>query len=103
MSSTSAKTSHRPRLYLDTSAYLCMLLGEAGSERLSKETERAELLSNVLLVLEARRNLIRLAREAVLTPAEYETCLARVEHDTSLLVLRDLTLDLYESYLEPVT
>ena len=36
-------------------------------ERLSKETAGAELLSSVLLVLEAKRNLIRLTRESVLT------------------------------------
>ena len=54
------------RIYLDTSAYLCILLGEAGSERLSKETASAELLSSVLLVLEATRTLVRLAREGAL-------------------------------------
>lgn len=101
MSSASAKTSRRPRLYLDTSAYLCMLLGEAGSERLSDETARAELLSSVLLVLEARRNLIRLAREGALATGDYEICLGRVEQDTSLLVLRDLTLDLCQSAVLP--
>lgn len=52
-----------------------MLLGEAGSERLSDETARAELLSSVLLVLEARRTLIRFAREGALATGDYETCL----------------------------
>ena len=78
-----------------------MLLGEAGSERLSDETARAELLSSVLLVLEARRNLIRLAREGALATGDYEICLGRVEQDTSLLVLRDLTLDLCQSAVLP--
>ena len=45
----------RRRLYFDTSAYLCVLLGEEESDRLSEEAARAELLSSVLLVLEARR------------------------------------------------
>lgn len=84
---------HR-RLYLDTSAYLCILLAEQGADRLSEETEDAELLSSVLLVLEARRNLVRLAREGTLTPEQYKTCLARVEQDVERFVLRDLTLDL---------
>jgi hypothetical protein len=57
-----AAAGHR-RLYYDTSAYLCLLLGEAGAERLSADTDGAELLSSVLMVLEARRHLIRLARE----------------------------------------
>lgn len=91
---------HR-RLYLDTSAYLCILLGEEGAERLSEETAGAELLSSVLLVLEARRNLIRLAREATLTLDQYKTCMDRVEEDANVFVLRDLTLDLCESNILP--
>jgi hypothetical protein len=91
-------------LYLDTSAYLCILLGEQGWEGLSRETDGAELLSSVILILEARRNLIRLAREGALKPEQYKTCIERVEQDTSLFVLRDLTLDLCQSnHLPPVT
>ena len=92
---------HR-RLYLDTSAYLCILLAEDGWERLSEETAGAELLSSVLLVLEARRNLIRLAREGVLTPEQYQTCMGRLEEDTHVFVLRDLTLELCASNILPV-
>jgi len=91
----------RRRLYLDPSAYLCILLGEEGSPRLSKETAGAELLSSVLLVLEARRNLIRLAREGTLAAAQYKACMDRVERDVELFVLRDLTLDLCASNLVP--
>lgn len=91
----------RRRLYVDTSAYLCMLLAEDGADRLSAETAGAELLSSVLLVLETRRNLVRLAREGALTPAQYTTCLDRVGEDQTLFVLRDLTLDLCESNLLP--
>ncbi len=74
-----------------------MLLAEDGAARLSAETAGAELLSSVLLVLETRRNLVRLAREGTLTPAQYKTCLDRVDEDQELFVLRDLTLDLCES------
>lgn len=92
----------RPRrLYLDTSAYLAILLGEDGWRPLAEETDGAELLSSVLLVLEARRNLIRLAREGVLTPDQYKDCIHRVEEDTAAFVLRDLTLDLCQSHLVP--
>jgi len=91
----------RRRLYVDTSAYLCMLLAEDGSERLSAETAGAELLSSVLLVLETKRNLVRLARDGALTPAQYNTCLDRVEEDRQIFVLRDLTLDLCDSTLVP--
>jgi hypothetical protein len=78
-----------------------MLLAEDGADRLSAETAGAELLSSVLLVLETRRNLVRLAREGALTPAQYKTCLDRVDEDQQLFVLRDLTLDLCESNLLP--
>jgi predicted nucleic acid-binding protein len=89
------------RYYLDTSAYLCMLLGEEGSDRLTAETAGAELSSSVLLILEAKRTLVRLARQGHLTPDEFKVCLQRVDQDQALLVLRDLTLDLCGSNLLP--
>ena len=82
------------RVYLDTSAYLCVLLGQDGWERVSGLIDRAEILSSVLLVLESRRNLIRLARQGSITSERYQACLTRVEADTARFVLRDLTLDL---------
>jgi hypothetical protein len=88
-------------LYLDTSAYLCILLGEDGSDRLSHTTAGTELLSSVLLVLEARRNLIRLAREGSLKSAPYKVCVDRLEEDTKFFVLRDLTLDLCQAIMMP--
>jgi hypothetical protein len=93
--------SRRRRLYVDTSAYLCILLAEDGWEALSNETDGADLLSSVLLILEARRNLIRLARDGTLTPDLYKACVARVEHDTTMFVLRELTLDLCQSHPLP--
>ena len=101
MSVSASDGSRHARLYLDTSAYLCILLAEEGSERLSKETDSAELLSSVLLILESRRNLIRLAREGTLTPEQYKTCLDRLEEDVSRFVLRDLTMDLCQSNVVP--
>ncbi len=84
------------RLYLDTSAYLCILLGDAGADRLAQEATGAELCSSVLLVIESRRNLIRLARESVLTIDQYDRCMARVTSDIEHFTLRDMTLDLCE-------
>ncbi len=82
------------RFYLDTSAYLCILLGETGSESLRRELEGAELLSSVLLVLEGGRNLVRLSREGLLTAAEFRQCAGILEADVDQFMLRDLTLDL---------
>jgi predicted nucleic acid-binding protein len=93
--------ARRRRLYFDTSAYLCILLGEEDSERLSEETAGAELLSSVLLVLEVRRSLVRLTREGTLKPDQYKCCMERVADDTAAFVLRDLTLDLCDSNIMP--
>ena len=95
------KSPSRRRLYLDTSAYLCLLLAQAGWDRLARETNGAELLSSVLLVLESRRNLVRLARDGRLRPEQYKACIERVVQDAKVLVLRDLTLDLCQSSALP--
>lgn len=100
MNAAGTRRPHR-RLYLDTSAYLCVLLGQAGSEELTEETAGAEILSSVLLVLETRRNLIRLAREGGLTAEHYRVCMEQVELDTAGFILRDLTLDLCTATLVP--
>lgn len=86
-----------PRFYVDTSAYLCILLGEDGWEPLSQELAGGEMRSSVLLLLEAHRNLVRLAREGSLTPDQYAACAERLRSDRDAFVLRDLTIDLCES------
>ena len=101
MSPAAAPPTSPRRLYIDTSAYPAMLLDEDPGARLSIETSGAELFSSVLLILETRRNLVRLAREGSLTPAQYKVCLDRVDADRQLFVLRDLTLDLCDSQLWP--
>jgi len=94
-------TAEGRRVYLDTSAYLCLLLSERGSERLAKETAGAALLSSVLLVLEARRTVIRLARTGIMSTEDCQVCLERIAHDQPDFALRDLTLDLCESSVVP--
>ncbi len=91
-----------PRYYVDTSAYLCILLGEKGHGRLENEISGASLLSSVLLVLEATRNLVRLARSEYLSPGELQDALARLDADRELFALRDLTLDLCSGPAMPV-
>ncbi len=90
------------RFYVDTSAYLCILLGENGYDALRRELAGAELLSSVLLMLEARRNLVRLSRERLLTAAEFHTCTSALESDMQQFLLRNLTLDLCNCTTMPV-
>ena len=94
-------TAEGRRIYLDTSAYLCLILSEKGSDVLVKQTAGAALLSSVLLVLEARRNVIRLARTGTISAGDCQVCLERIEHDIADFALRDLTLDLCESGVMP--
>jgi hypothetical protein len=101
MTSSPEKPARPRRLYIDTSAYLCMLLGQQGSERLSRETVGAQLLSSVLLVLETKRNLVRLARSGHLEPEQYKSAIERLDVDISLFSLRDLTLSLCQSNTLP--
>jgi predicted nucleic acid-binding protein len=102
MTSEAGQKPKPRRLYLDTSAYLCLLLGEKGSEPLAKEFAGAELLSSVLLVLETRRNIVRLARDGALTADQCTACLQRMDQDAESFILRDLTLDLCRSSVMPV-
>ena len=90
------------RFYVDTSAYLCILLGEKGHEGLIHELAGAELVSSVLLALEAGRNLVRLSRDGYLTAAEFQACMTTVETDLQQFLLRDLTLDLCVNGTVPV-
>ena len=90
------------RLYLDTSAYLCILLGETGHEKLLRETTGAELLSSAILALETNRSLIRLSREGILSSADFQNCIAAFQCDMEQFLLRDLTLDLCDAMTMPV-
>jgi hypothetical protein len=82
------------RVYVDTSAYLCVLLGEEGAAAVAAQLEGANLQSSVLLVLEARRNLVRLVRNGQLATSKLNDLLDRVRVDAELFTLRDLTADL---------
>jgi hypothetical protein len=95
------KVQHR-RLYVDTSAYLCLLLAQTGWKQLAKESLGARLLSSVLLIIETKRNLVRLVREGHLNADQYDAAIGRLDQDTSLFLLRDLTLDLCQSNVMPV-
>lgn len=90
------------RFYLDSSAYLCILLGEEGHESLERELRGAELLSSVLLPLEAGRTLVLLSREGTLSPSEFQECISRLEEDLEQFLLRDLSLDLCVSRTMPM-
>lgn len=84
----------KQRVYVDTSAYLCILLGEDGAAAVAGALKNARLHSSVLLLLESRRNLVRLARGGQLPAGKLNDLLERVHRDAELFALRDLTIDL---------
>lgn len=90
------------RYYVDTSAYLCLLLGEAGWQHVAAELDGAQLVSSALLALEAERTLVHLSRAARLTPAELQNALDRLGRDLSHFAVRDLTLELCQWRIMPV-
>jgi len=90
------------RYYVDTSAYLCVLLGETGWERIARELHGGQLLSSALLALEAERTLVQLSRAGRLSPEDVQNAVERLGRDLSQFVLRDLTLDLCRSRVMPI-
>jgi hypothetical protein len=84
----------RRRYYVDTSAYLCLLLGETGCEALEEELAGAELVSSCLLALEAFRNLVRLGRVGALASEDLQAAIERLRDDLMAFELMDLTLEL---------
>ena len=82
------------RFYVDTSAWLAILLRQGDWEEIAAELEGGQLLSSVLLVIEAERNLIRHARSGEIRPIDLQDALDRLREDVDLFQLRDLTLDL---------
>lgn len=90
------------RLYVDSSAYLCVLLREAGWRALSDELNGQALVSSTLLILEVRRNLVRAAREGQIAAEHVQEAVERLVEDRASFHLRDLTLDLCDEATMPV-
>lgn len=88
--------------YVDTSAYLAILLGQNGGREIQREIRGARLVSSALMVLESTRNLVRLTRAGKITTTEYGRCITRLEADLAFFTIRDLTLDLCMGSTMPV-
>ena len=82
------------RLYLDTSVYLGILLGEEEARPFPKVLERKILCASVLLLIEAERNLVRMSREGALEPAFFGLAMEQLKRDKESFLIRELTIDL---------
>ena len=81
-------------LFLDTSAYLAVLLGRKESKNLLKILPKKKLYASTLLLIEAERNLIRLTREKDLTQTEFSLARERLQQDKESFILKDVAPDL---------
>lgn len=89
------------RLYVDTSAYLSVILGEERGAEVEARFAGAELLTSALLFLEAPRALIRLARQDKLTPERYLELVERVRVDQHWFLVRELTVSICTEAVYP--
>lgn len=81
-------------IYIDTSTYLALLLGENNFENIQKKIEKYTLCSSTFLLIESERNLIRLCREKIISSDNYVKLYARLQSDIEIFILKDLTNDL---------
>lgn len=84
----------KPRIYVDSSAYLGVLTRSSSARDIASDFDRAVLMSSVMFVLEVQRSLVRLAREKALTTEQYVAAVDQFRADLDGFVLRDATLDL---------
>lgn len=82
------------RAYIDTSAYIAVLLGEQESEKILKLIHGVELCSSTFLLLEVERNLTRLAKQNIFSIKTYEQAKEKLIQDKELFILKDFTADL---------
>ena len=91
---SSAKRSSSENLYLDTSAYLAILLGDSLSDKIQAALEKRSIVSSIILLIETERNLLRLYREKLLTLKVYEKAVNQLRLDIEGMTLRNVTPDL---------
>jgi hypothetical protein len=90
------------RFYVDSSAYLCVLLRQPGWRALADELNGQALLSSTLMILEVRRNLVRYAREGAVAPEHLQEALDQLVEDRASFHFRDLTIELCDDATMPV-
>jgi predicted nucleic acid-binding protein len=89
------------RVYIDSSAYVSLLLGEETAGEIERRIDSVELLSSVLLILEVMRTLVRLSRAGTVSAARFQQAMDRVQADLQVIRLRHLSLELCRGLLFP--
>lgn len=90
------------RVYVDTSAYMAIVLGEEHGREMEREMRDSELLTSVLLFLESMRSLVRLSRQGVLEASRFQDLMERVVADRTWFRAREVTLELCMASIFPI-
>jgi hypothetical protein len=85
---------HACFVYVDTSAYLALLLGDEPGKSVAKVLAKKSPCSSTLLLVEAERNLVRMSREKILSLKNFNAAIERLKDDAERFALRDVTPDL---------
>lgn len=86
----------QPAFYIDTSAYLGILLNDPLTDDFLKKMGKKPICSSILLLLEAERNLVRMSREGKLSMNEYTKTMERLKEDTDTFILKEVDLDIVQ-------
>ena len=84
----------KPAVYVDTSAYLALLLKEPGWQKVKKVLKGVAYCASSVMFLEALRNLVRLSRDGVVLEADFMKLEERVFSDVELFAVKDLDLEI---------
>lgn len=86
--------TEEPLVYLDTSVYLGVLLGERPALKLLPALAKRRFCSSIFLLIESERNLVRLSREGILSEKDYDKSIRQLKEDQALFLFKEVTMDL---------
>lgn len=81
-------------VYLDTSAYLPLLLNQPAAPVIQGAVRGVIVFTSVILFLEAHRNLIRFHREKAISDEHCQKAVLAMEEDMTAFKIREVTMDL---------
>lgn len=82
------------KIYLDTSAYLHLILRDKNFKLIEKTLKGSTICTSVLLIIETERNLVRLSRERKLTQKEFQRLMDKLRTDLHFMIIRNVSVDL---------
>ncbi len=87
----------KPWIYVDTSAFLKLIIRESGTERMRRLVKEHRLLSSSVIAVECRSAVARRRREGKLIGSELDRALARIEEGleaVEMVLVSDPVLEL---------